>query len=462
MHIKNLSKKKIIIIAICIMIIALILFSLLRPEKENYTEETVKVQNIATYYSFSGNIDSDESQNVVSTSNLSVKAFHVKEGDKVIAGDLLFELDDSNIASSLEQSKASVELARINYNMAVGSSKDQQLSQALLNLNTAKLNYDLAAGSSKDQQIIQTTNALQSAQTAFDSAKLNLDRVQGLYQIGGAALVEVEQAQTTYNSAEMQLNVAQNNFDNMEANTGQNVSLANEQLQAAQRNYNALIESLNHNIRIAEEQLKQSQASYDSLLKQVEDMKVEAEASGQITEIYVTENESLIMGTPIMDIINFDELVVKLKVDEYDLNAIELNKEAEVVVSSLNIKVNGKVTDISKQAIVVNGVSYFNTTINLEKNEKLRVGLSTEVTILNDSAENATTISMKALQFDNENKPFVYYRDSKSDVVTKPVTVGINDGNIVQIIEGIEDGETILIPAEINVNPFSMGPPQED
>ncbi len=458
--IKALSKKKIIIIGISLMVIALISFNIFKPKEGNYTEEVAKTQDIVTYYTFEGNIGSDESQNVVSKSNLSVKKFHVKEGDMVNVGDLLFELDDSNIASSIEQSKASVELARINLEMAKGSSKDQQITQAKLNLNTSKVNAEQAQGSAKEQQIIQTTNALESAQSAYNSAKLNLDRIQGLYQIGGAALVEVEQAQSALDSARMQLDAAQNSFDNMESNINQNISLANEQFEAARRNYNSLAESLSQNIRIAQEQLNQAQAQYESLLNQAEDMRILAEASGEVSEIHVVENESLIMGSPIMDIVNFDTLVITLKVDEYDLKALSLGKDAEVIISSLDEKVNGKVTDISKQAMVENGVSYFEATISLEKNENLRVGLSTEVKILNEKAKDATTISMKAVQFDNENKPFVYYREGKRKVATKPIKIGINDGNTVQIIEGIESGETILVPPPEMWN-VMMGPPRE-
>lgn len=457
---KGLSKKKITIIIISLLVLALIIYNSLKPKEGNFTEEVAKTQDIITYYSFEGNIDSADSQKVVSKSSLSVESFHVKEGDTVNVGDLLFELDDSNIASSIEQAKASVELARINLEMAKGSSKNQQLTQAQLNLNTAKLNLEGTQGSSMEQQVIQTTNALESAQSSYDSAKLNLERIEGLYQLGGAALVEVEQAQSALDSARMQLDTAQNSFDNMEGNVNQNISLANEQYEAAKKNYGSLSESLNQNIRISQEQLNQAQAQYDSILKQAEDMRVLAEVSGEISEIHVVENESLIMGTPIMDIINYDDLVVNLRIDEYDLAAVTLNKEAEVTISSLGEKVKGRVTDISKQAMVVNGVSYFEAEMSLEKNENLRVGLSTEVKILNEKAEAATTISMKALQFDNENLPYIYYRDNKGKVASKAVKVGINDGNIVQILEGIEDGEIVLIPS-LDMWSMMSGPTRE-
>lgn len=185
-HFKKLSKKK-IIISVTALIIALLVINGFSPKEQPYIEEVAKTQDISTYYSFDGNISAKDSQEVVSKTNLSVKKFYVKEEDIVNVGDLLFELDDRNISSSIDQAAASVELA--------------------------KINYDVAVGTSKDQQTIQTTNALEAAQAAFDSAKLNLDRVQELYEFEVASLVELEQAQTSFENAQMQLKLAQNNYD---------------------------------------------------------------------------------------------------------------------------------------------------------------------------------------------------------------------------------------------------------
>ncbi len=404
---KKLSKKKVIIISIIILVIAFIAINALKPKEDPYSEEVAKSQDISIFYSFEGNVSAKDSQEVVSKTSLSVKKFHVKEGDNVKVGDILFELDDSNISSSLDQATASVELA--------------------------KINYDVAVGTSKEQQTIQTTNALESAKSSYDSAKLNLDRIKGLYDIEAAALVELEQAQSTFDNAAMQLKLAQSNFDNLASN-------------------------INNNIRTAQEQLNQAKASLASMQKQAEDIRVLAEVDGEVSDIHVVENESIVMGKPIMDIVNFNNLEIVLKVDEYDLASISLGKDAEVTINSIGENVKGKVTDISKQATVVNGVSYFETIVSLEKNENLRVGLTAEVEIIKESAVNATVISMKALQFDENNLPYVYYRDASGQVVTKSVKVGINDGIIVEITEGIEPGESILVPITI-INPMA-GPGQ--
>ena len=53
--------------------------------------------------------------------------------------------------------------------------------------------------------------------------------------------------------------------------------------------------------------------------------------------------------------------------------------------------------------------------------------------MLNHDIKDAVTVTMKALQFDAENKPFVYVRDSDGKVRTKYVETGVNDGTIVEI-----------------------------
>lgn len=392
------SKKKVIIaIAVVIIAAALIVSYITRPKEDSFAEETAKTRDITTYYSFSGNIESEEKQEIFSKNGLSISKLCVKEGDRVKAGDLLFELDNETISSNLEQAKA--------------------------NVNIARINYEKARGTGKNQQMEQVSSALSSAQLAFDNAADNLDKMKGIFDAGGISEAELDQAQTGYDNARIAL-------------------------ESAQKNYSFAEEAAGQNIRIAEEQLNQTKASYSLLEEQLEDTRVYAEVNGEVAEIYAEENDSLNMGAKIMDLVNYDALEVTIKVDEYELSTVTEGKEVSVGVNALNKEISGKVSDISREALVVNDVSYFPTSIALDKDADLRVGMSVEVRILNQNAKNAVTITMKALQFDNENKPYVYYRDQEGKVRTRQVSVGVNDGSIVQILDGVKTGETILVPAQ--------------
>ncbi|MEE1237722.1 MAG: HlyD family efflux transporter periplasmic adaptor subunit, partial [Turicibacter sp.] len=156
-------------------------------------------------------------------------------------------------------------------------------------------------------------------------------------------------------------------------------------------------------------------------------------------------------------ITDYSNLQVKIKVDEYDIKSVEVGKEAKVIINALDNEVLGTVSHVSKEAQSLNGVSYFMTTIDLKEDSELRVGMSTEVKIINDSVKDAIVIPMEAIQFDYQNLPYVYYHNNQGEVVTKAVEVGMSDGIMVEILSGIEAGEEVLIPKTFGfTTPFEM------
>ena len=67
-------------------------------------------------------------------------------------------------------------------------------------------------------------------------------------------------------------------------------------------------------------------------------------------------------------------------------------------------------------------------------------------------------MSIEAVQYDENGKPFVYCYDRNDEIVKQTVLLGINDGTIVEIKDGIRSGETVLVPPSYNMMmPMMMG-----
>ncbi len=184
----------------------------------------------------------------------------------------------------------------------------------------------------------------------------------------------------------------------------------------------------------------------DSLFKTIQGQIIKAEIDGEVAEIYVDEDSTVAAGTVLARITNYNSLQVTIKVDEFDVGSVTIGKEVSIYVNSLDKEFKGNVSKVSKEAATVSGVSYFTAVVDIQKNGELLVGMSTEIKMVSQKAINATTISMKALQFDNENTPFVYIK-SNNKIVTQEVSVGINDGTTVQILDGINSGDVVYIPS---------------
>ncbi len=171
---------------------------------------------------------------------------------------------------------------------------------------------------------------------------------------------------------------------------------------------------------------------------------IKAKISGEIANLNLEENDQVMAGIKLLEIVDYDNLEIQVKVDEYDLAALEKGKETTVTIGALNKEIKGKISSMSREGQIVNGVTFFQAIIDLEKDESIRIGMSAEVKLISNHVSEVVTLPMKAIQFDDNNKPYVLKRDDKNAVVQTGITTGINDGTIVQVKSGVVSGETIL------------------
>lgn len=387
----RLNGKKIGIVVVLVIVLVGVVAYFAKGDGVVYAEAKANRQNIVTYYNYTGNIESDNTQTVLATSSQPVKKFYVDEKDVVNEGDILVEYKNDNLESSIVQAKASIEIAQVSYEKALGTAKTEKT--------------------------VQAENALASAELSLKKAESNLERVNKLYENGASAKTELDEAQDSYDSASITRNAAQSDWDLLEANNSQDARTALAQL----------------------EQAKATLANYEI---QLADSKIYAEVSGTVTEIYVSENEQIVQGTRIMDLVDYNNLKVDVKVDEYGLAAVNVGKEVDVYVNAYDLNISGTVSKISETATVENGVSYFPATITLEKNENLRVGMSVEVQVEKEKAADVIAIPVQAVNIADDKSAYVLVKDEAGKMINRPVVVGINDGLFVEIKSGLDESET--------------------
>ena len=111
--------------------------------------------------------------------------------------------------------------------------------------------------------------------------------------------------------------------------------------------------------------------------------------------------------------------------------------------TSLNI--SGVVEEISITPSVQQGVVSYSVTVDLESvfSVQLRDGLSAVAEIVIENSPNQIAIPLNAIR-GSEDNPFVLVK-SESAVENRSVSLGSSDDFWVSVVEGLEEGETILI-----------------
>jgi membrane fusion protein (multidrug efflux system) len=116
----------------------------------------VKSAPFAQTLSTVGTLRANEAVTLVSELSRRLVKIHVQEGSSVAAGDLLFKLDDSDLAAELGEIEARLRLATINKERADNLMPTKAISKQEYEIATTDLNLLLAQKNTKDVQLAKT------------------------------------------------------------------------------------------------------------------------------------------------------------------------------------------------------------------------------------------------------------------------------------------------------------------
>lgn len=171
---------------------------------------------------------------------------------------------------------------------------------------------------------------------------------------------------------------------------------------------------------------------------------IKASIDGEVTLLRIKENAQVPAGMEMVKLVDYGNFKTNVKVDEFSYQFLEINQEIEVTINALGKELSGTISDISKEAVNENGVSYFIVGIDLAKDEGMRIGMSTEAKIVKEEARAVTTLPMEVIFFDSENQPYVLQPSEEGEPIRKPITTGINDGMTVEVRSGVSAGESVM------------------
>lgn len=234
------------------------------------------------------------------------------------------------------------------------------------------------------------------------------------------------------------------NYEEVEAKTGNIITYYS---------FSGNVEAKNHESVISEKLMQVSEIKVkngdvvdagDELIITSTGDSITAKIAGEIQGMNIEENATIMAGIKILDIIDYDNLQISVKVDEYDLPAVDIGKETIVKINALNKEITGTISDISKTGTSLNGVTFFIATIDLRRDSNLKVGMSAEAKLLNSQADDVVILPMSVVQFHDDNTAYVLKEGENGRPEKIDITTGINDGNNVEIVSGVVKGEKVL------------------
>ena len=195
----------------------------------------------------------------------------------------------------------------------------------------------------------------------------------------------------------------------------------------------------------------------DRLYKLDSGATIEADIDGEVTGLHVEEGGVLNAGDVTVEIIDMSSLEVQLDVDEYDVTALTPGAPIQVSVLALDETFDANVLSLDKNGMSSGDLSYYTATAALDGASGAYPGMQVSAKLLRDQAENVVLLRQDALQFDAYNMPYVYMREqNEEEPVRVPVKVGMTDGVMCEILEGVQAGDKVLRPNDMSMEELMM------
>ena len=192
----------------------------------------------------------------------------------------------------------------------------------------------------------------------------------------------------------------------------------------------------------------------------LENYTITAPISGTVIEKNVKAGDNInnIESGALAVIYDLSFLKLEMAISELDLNKLQEKQQVDITADALpGQSFQGWVEKVSINGTTTNGFTTYPATVLLEDYGGLNPGMNVSAEIIVDRVKNALTIPAAAVQRgDTVLVPGEGCLSPDGSAILDPtrteertVTLGGSDGEFVEVTSGLEEGETVLVPAQV-------------
>lgn len=394
--------------------------------------------------STSGTVTADRSKSYFSQVSTRIGTINVSAGDAVKAGDVLIVYDEASLETETRLAELKQQAGEGSYQNSVQSNNEKlgDLKEATVNLAVL------------EQQIADTEAYIKGLENKIATKKSELQHYGTLLQI---SLLDWQDRPDSEEYMNLQKLVQLNNYEqnNNEEIKGWEAELQvyNKMLSEYQE-YRSEMKSQKNSAEAGKmtagaskelEANSQSQAiEAEEKLTALQEVEagIMAEFDGVVTEVEVVEGQTPTQGSKLLTLESTQEVSVKISITKYDLDKIALGQKANVTIGGKAYE--GEVSKINKMAEQnLSGAAVVGTEIKIiNPDSDVYLGVEAKVVISTDKQIDTIVIPVGAVNVDMSGE-FVYVVENNL-LVKKPVVTGISSDTMIQIIEGISEGDQIV------------------
>jgi len=466
-----------------------------------YQFVAVEKGSIVQSVSLTGNTTPAQDASLTFSSSGIISRVYSDLGKQVYAGQVLAELNTSDLVAQLRQAEANVDIQQAKLEGLQNGTRPEDIVIAKIALNNAKTDLE----NTKAQQTTLVANAyralLNSTISAYPATDGDINSIalaptiSGTYIGNAEGTVTIEtitsggsgyfnaigpiSATGTISANPVPLGTsglyisfplgysfnsgtnwkipipntqASNYITNLNlynsALTTKNIAVAQAEAAVAEKQATLDLKnagSVPTDISAQQAQVLQAQAGVQSALAKLENAQIIAPISGTITQFDAKIGQLALASTPIISVMSDTGYEVDAGVSETDIGKVSINDAVTMTIDAFpNETFTGTVFYIAPAETNTQGVINFKIKISFNKlDPRLKSGLTANIDIQTEQKDNVLVLPQYAI-LQNDEGTFVKTLDNNQEK-ENPVTLGIQDqkGNV-EVISGVTEGEQVL------------------
>jgi RND family efflux transporter MFP subunit len=427
----------------------------------------------------------------------------VNQGQSVQAGQVLLRLDTSDLERKLREAQADLEVAQAALDEAQRQAGEIELAKAeadlasaeaqlasaemeltlaqqlgIVHLQEAVDDAEVALQVARDQLRLAELGASQSAirfleyDLAFYQRTLRdlppdddgrLQAVERLAEVQRdldshrasreealrAARDQVQQQEVELAKARTSLARAQSG----EENPTDAPFLARQQAMANLEQATRKLESLK--VGVDSEAVRAAKTAYDAALAEVEGARAAVDAAslrapfkGIILAVLVQLSQQVQPTDSLLFLADLDDLRVQAQANEVDIPKLAVGQSVRITFDAYPGELySGTVLSLPPGGQSQGGVSYYQVETSLEgEGADVRLGMWANARAIIGERSGVLTVPMAALVYLSPDDIMVRVRGDNGKTREQRVTIGLNDGIVAEVLSGLSEGQTVLVP----------------
>jgi HlyD family secretion protein len=322
-----------------------------------------------------------------------VKVFYVKRGSRVHKGQLLAVLENRDLAAAAQENKGSY--------------------------SQAEAAFETSTVSDLPQEVQKTQLDAQAAQELFTAQQKIYSSRQELYQQGAMPRKELDQAGVDLTNARNQYEIAQKHLDAL-------LAVGKQQ-----------------QLKSAAGQLESAKGKYLGAAAQLSYSEIRSPIDGVVADRSLYPGEMAAAGTPLLTVMDISQVIARAHIPQPEAALLKAGDTASITIPGEENPVEGKITVVSP-ALDPNS-----TTVEIwvqAKNPqgRLKPGTSVQLSMVAQTIPNALMIPAAALLTGKDGDTSVMQVSADTHAHQKSIKTGIEQGDEVQVTEGLQAGDQIV------------------